>query len=165
MYDHNKNHSTVLKSNSALYSVDIIANYVVKSSKNNMLPIDDERIHGLLYYIQSRYIFINSKPIFTEDFLATEKGVYLKDIENFKENLEVDVEDFISTKDKKIIDSVLKTFQDISTFKLFHLIKEEKPWKDNYIKDEKNIIPKEEILTFLLKVLKILLDYMEYMKI
>lgn len=120
-------------------------------------PMDEMKLHRLLYYAQKESFASRNKPLFHEDFYGWKNGPVLKEIReiyksgglsqqmagNFDDSL-------LSEEEKNILDSVFNEYASISSWSLNRLSHAEYSWKKsrrgvNEYEQSDNLMEKKDI--------------------
>lgn len=141
-----------------MYDALTIANYVIMYYEKRDHGVSNLKLQKILYFLQALFLIKKDCELFDEEIEAWGFGpvvpsVYRKYMQFGCMDIpakDID-EPFIDNKTKTIIDSFLERVRDMSSTYLTDITLHQKPWKRNYIKDKKKIIPKKEIRKYFLK--------------
>ena len=141
-----------------MYNALTVANYIILYYKERNYGVSNLKLQKILYFLQALFLIKKDCELFDEEIEAWGFGpvvpsVYRKYIQFGCMDIptkDID-ETFIDNETKTIIDSFLERVKDMSSTYLTDITLHQKPWMQNYIKDEKKIIPKKEIRKYFLK--------------
>lgn len=142
-----------------MYDALTIANYIIIYYEKRDWGVSNLKLQKILYFLQAEFLIEKGYELFDEEIEAWGFGpvvpcVYRK----YKMFGCMDVpakgidEPFIDKETRTIIDGLLERVKDMSSTCLTDITLHQKPWKQNYVKDEKRIIPKKEIRNYFLEI-------------
>lgn len=142
-----------------MYDALTITNYIISYYKKRNYGVSNLKLQKILYFLQALFLIKKDCELFDEEIEAWGFGpvipsVYRKYMQFGCMNIptkDID-EPFIDNETKTTIDSFLEKVKDMSSTYLTDITLHQKPWTQNYTKDEKEIIPKKEIQKYFLKI-------------
>lgn len=132
------------------YSSMSVANYIVNSAIDKEKPVSNLKLQKLLYYVQAASLVENNVPMFDDDISAWKYGPVVETVYHaFKHfvgapidecnsaNIEYlddtdSVDELISGIDKKMIDKVVKSYEEYAALQMVRKTHEEEPWQKAY---------------------------------
>ncbi|MCI0514025.1 DUF4065 domain-containing protein [candidate division KSB1 bacterium] len=145
-----------------MYSIDLIAKYIIWLYKIANEKITNMQLQKLCYYVQAWYLANYHRPFFKADFEAWIYGPVCHELYRIykkfgKECIEVDIDqnefNLISKEDQEYITQVIGIYNKFSAIELMIMTHDEAPWKNarnGLAADEQcfNIIPQQVIEQF-----------------
>ena len=94
-------------------------------------PMDEMKMHKLMYFVQRESLMFNKKELFDEPFLGWKYGPVLASVrgEYLKGTMFSTVSGTVSEETKRLVNSVLKRYGTVSSWKLSSLSHNEFSWK------------------------------------
>lgn len=133
-----------------------IAHYIITKCFNDGAPISNLRLQKMLYFIQGESYKKRGDSLFDNDIRAWKFGPVVPDvyyeysIYGGMEILESYNDHMIDPEDKKLIDSILKKYEKIETWRLVDMTHAKgTPWDSVYNNGkESDLIPKRLLLEY-----------------
>lgn len=99
--------------------------------EQNGVHMDQMKMHKLMYFSQRESLMYNNEPLFDGVFYGWKYGPVLKEVRNEYRDSEpfVAVEDSVSVETRKLLETVMKRYGSLSSWKLSSLSHEEFSWK------------------------------------
>lgn len=93
--------------------------------------MDEMKMHKLMYFVQRESLMLNKSVLFEEPFLGWKFGPVLASVrrEYLKDSLFSSVGGTVTEETKRLVDSVLNRYGDVSSWKLSSLSHNEFSWK------------------------------------
>ena len=107
-----------------------IAAYIVNEYKEKFgTPIDEMKLHKLLYFAQRESLAITNEPLFEGEFEGWKYGPVCKEIRNSitKDGI-IDYDSDISDECKYIINNIILEYGSLASWKLSEITHNEKSW-------------------------------------
>lgn len=94
-------------------------------------PMDEMKMHKLMYFVQRESLMFNKSELFDEPFLGWKYGPVLASVRNeyLKGNMFSSVSGTVSEETKRLVNSVLNRYGAVSSWKLSSLSHNEFSWK------------------------------------
>ncbi len=94
-------------------------------------PMDEMKMHKLMYFVQRESLMYNKKVLFDEPFLGWKYGPVLASVrrEYLSGSLFSSVSDTVSPETKALVNNVLDRYGEMSSWKLSSLSHNEFSWK------------------------------------
>lgn len=94
-------------------------------------PMDEMKMHKLMYFVQRESLMLNKSVLFEEPFLGWKYGPVLASVrsEYLKKNMFSSVSGTVCEETKSLVNSVLNRYGAVSSWKLSSLSHNEFSWK------------------------------------
>ena len=132
-----------------MYDVQMIARYVINRCNEKKMPISNQKLQKILYYIQAEFLVNLDKPCFSEEIQAWHLGPVVPEVyQHYRSygatNIPGDQKnegfELISRQDKEHLDNTAK----YSVSCLTEITRRQNPWKCSYKKND-CVIPQSVI--------------------
>lgn len=141
-----------------MYDALIIADYVITYYEKRDHGVSNLKLQKILYFLQALFLTKENHELFSDEIEAWWFGPVVPSVYKkyalfggmyiSTKNIN---EPFIDNKTKTIINNFLEKVKDMSSTYLTQITLHQKPWEQNYTKNIKRIIPKNEIQKYFLK--------------
>lgn len=139
-----------------MYAALDVADYIVKYSNENNMPVSNLKLQKLMYFVQAEFLVDVGCPCFLEDIEAWDFGpvvpiVYFKYRVYGSANIlffGINMLDMISYSDKERINVIIRKCARFSASKLVEITHRQTPWLESYSPYCNNIISKDSIRLF-----------------
>lgn len=123
-----------------IYNTLELSQYIVNKHIELSSPISNLKLQKLLYYIQGAFLIEKGKVAFEDKILAWKYGPVVEDVyDEYKKYFGLDIKEkiteekeikFYSVEDKEIIDKIIISKLNKTSYELVHKTKKEDPYKN-----------------------------------
>lgn len=137
-----------------MYKALDVASYIIEKHISENKIVSNLKLQKILYFIQAEFLMTTGKSCFHEPVEAWDFGPVISDVYHCyqvfgsanipacKRNSNPAA---IHNEDIKLIDGIINKCAEYSAASLTEITQKQTPWKANYIRNEHNIIPNEDI--------------------
>lgn len=133
-----------------------IASYIVEEYSKRQSEITNLALQKVLHYVQIQSYQDNRCPAFSDEIEAWRHGPVVRDVYNtYRKYISspIDGADAVVAANRvclgkaveRAVDKVIEKTIKLSAWELVEMTQKTTPWKENYIEERANIIPKREL--------------------
>lgn len=142
-----------------MYSVNVIADYVIKYCNDKRYSLSNLKLQKILYFIQAEFLVSKNEPCFSEEIEAWDFGPVVPEVyHRYKmygssdiPYINIGMAGRIKPNDKTIIDGMIDSCSRYSAAQLVDITHRQTPWMSVYAPYQSNIISKASIKRFFME--------------
>ena len=124
-----------------MYDVQMIARYIINRCDEKKMPISNQKLQKILYYIQAEFLVNLDKPCFSEEIQAWHLGPVVPDVykhyrsygaTNIPGGQKDEGFELISRQDKEHLNTIIDNTAKYSASILTEITRRQSPWKCAY---------------------------------
>ena len=142
-----------------MYSVQLIARYIIKYCNKKNYSVSNLKLQKLLYFVQAEFLVSTGKPCFPEEIEAWDFGPVVPEVyHRYKVYGSSNISHmpsrplgFIAPSDKEIIEEMVDLCAEYTASQLVEITHQQDPWINAYAPYRSNIISKKSIKEYFME--------------